>query len=192
VDISALYDRPFFEAHVPWRAEYDLIADALAARLTFSSVLDLGCGNGFLIARLCALGKEVAGVDGSRHAVDLAAPEIASRIQVMDLRTHLSLGRRDLVICSEVAEHLEARYADLLVDNVCGNCARWAFFTAATAGQGGHHHVNEQPHEYWIAKFEQRGLRLELETTRALRNEFAGCLHTLWWFTRNAMLFQAS
>jgi SAM-dependent methyltransferase len=191
MDLSALYDRPFFEAHLPWRAEYCLIADALAARLQFSSVLDLGCGNGFLIARFCALGKEGDGVDGSPHAVALAAPEIAHRIQVMDLRAPLSLGRRDLVLCTEVAEHLDARYADILVDNVCANCGRWAFFTAATPGQGGHHHVNEQPHEYWIAKFEQRGLRLELETTRALRQEFSERLNTIWWFTRNAMLFRA-
>jgi SAM-dependent methyltransferase len=192
MDISAIYDRAFFEAHVPWQAEYVLIADALAARLAFSSVLDLGCGNGFLIARLSALGKASDGIDGSPHAVALAAPEVAPRIQVMDLRASLRLGRRDLVICSEVAEHLDARYADILVDNICANCRQWAFFTAATPGQGGHHHVNEQPHEYWIAKFERRSFRLDLETTRALRREFSERLNTLWWFTRNAMLFEAS
>src|SRR5919108_2903678 len=122
VDIAAIYDRAFFEAHVPWQSEYSLIADLLAARLPFASALDLGCGNGFLIARLLTLGKTCDGVDGSPHAVALAAPEAAPRIQVMDLRAPLSLGRRDLVICSEVAEHLEARYADALVDNICSHC----------------------------------------------------------------------
>lgn len=192
MDLSAIYDREFFAAHLPWRDEYSLIADALAARLGFSSVLDLGCGNGFLIARLLELGKTAQGVDGSPHAVALAAPQAAPRIEVRDLRTPLRLGRHDLVICSEVAEHLDACHADTLVDNVCASCGRWVFFTAATPGQGGHHHVNEQPHEYWIDKFERRGVRLDAQATRALREEFSARLHTLWWFTRNAMIFEAA
>ena len=191
MDIAAIYDRAFFEAHVPWQSEYSLIADLLAARLPFASALDLGCGNGFLIARLLTLGKTCDGVDGSPHAVALAAPEAAPRIQVMDLRAPLSLGRRDLVICSEVAEHLEARYADALVDNICSHCGQWAFFTAATPGQGGHHHINEQPHDYWISKFERRGFRLDSQTTRVLRCDLAERLNTLWWFTKNAMVFRA-
>jgi SAM-dependent methyltransferase len=191
MDVSSLYDRGFFEAHLPWQAEYDLIADALAGRLAFSSVLDLGCGNGFLIARLAALGREVEGVDGSPHAVELAAPAVAQRIRVMDLTAPVRLAARDLVICSEVAEHLDARHAETLVDNVCLNCRRWVFFTAATPGQGGHHHVNEQPHAYWADKFERRGFRLEAQLTHALRGELAARLNTLWWFTNNAMVFSA-
>jgi SAM-dependent methyltransferase len=191
MDVSSLYDRGFFEAHLPWQAEYHLIADALAARLVFSSVLDLGCGNGFLIARLAALGREVEGVDGSPHAVELAATAVAQRIRVMDLTAPVRLAARDLVICSEVAEHLDARHAETLVDNVCRNCRRWVFFTAATPGQGGHHHVNEQPHAYWADKFERRGFRLEAQLTQALRGELAARLNTLWWFTNNAMLFSA-
>lgn len=191
MEISAIYDRAFFTAHVPWQAEYSLIADALSARLGFSSVLDLGCGNGFLIARLAASGKAVDGIDGSAHALEFAAPDIAPRIQVMDLARPLWLGRRDLVICSEVAEHLDANYAEILVDNICVNCRHWVFFTAATPGQGGHHHVNEQPHEYWIAKFGRRHFRLDEERTQALRRDFSGCLNTIWWFTKNAMVFRA-
>src|ERR1700716_2872296 len=122
MDISATYDRSFFEAHVPWRGEYSLIAGAIAGRLSFSSVLDLGCGNGFLIARLAALGKDSAGIDGSAHPAALAAPECAASRQVSALTRPLGRGPRDLVICSEVAEHLEPQHADVLVDNICLNC----------------------------------------------------------------------
>lgn len=191
MSLSDVYDRTFFEVHLPWREEYSLIAERLADHLRFNSVLDLGCGNGFLIARLAELGKEVAGVDGSAHAVELAAPEVTSRIQVMDLTQPLWLGRRDLVICSEVAEHLEAIHANRLVDNICVNAAELVFFTAATPSQGGHHHVNEQSHEYWVEQFRRRQFSLDSDATRLLREDLSRCIRALWWFTNNAMVFRA-
>ena len=107
MNASAAYQRSFFEMHIPWRGEYDAIADALANRLSFSSVLDLGCGNGYLIARLEQLGKSVSGVDGSVHVLECVPTELIPRIRIIDLTTSVRLGRFDLVICSEVAEHLD-------------------------------------------------------------------------------------
>lgn len=191
MDVSAAYDQEFFEMHAPWRAEYDLIADALARLLQFSTALDLGCGCGFIIARLAALGKVVRGVDGSRAALDSVPPEVRGRVELGDLAAPLSLGASDLVICSEVAEHLDARHADALVENVCRHASSHVFFTAATPGQGGLHHVNEQPHDYWIEKFGRRGFALDAALTARLRGELAAALRTAWWFTNNAMIFRA-
>jgi predicted TPR repeat methyltransferase len=189
--ISAAYDADFFAMHQPWRAEYDAIADALAHLIDFSSVLDLGCGNGFILDRLHQHGRSVRGVDGSVHALQAAPPSIREKLTLADLTAPLRLGRHDLVICSEVAEHLAAHRADRLVDTICAHCGRWVFFTAATPGQGGHSHVNEQPHDYWIAKFARRGLRLDPDMTQRLRSELAQALHTAWWFARNATILHA-
>jgi SAM-dependent methyltransferase len=191
VSLSVIYDRGFFEAHVPWRQEYSLIAETIVRHLTFSSALDLGCGNGFLIARLALLGKIVDGVDGSSHSIELAAPEIATRIQIRDLTQPLWLRRRDIVLCSEVGEHLDPAHADMLVDNICVNARELVFFTAATPGQGGHAHINERPHEYWIDKFRSRCFSLDAATTDTIRRELSECITTLWWFTNNAMVFRA-
>jgi hypothetical protein len=49
------------------------------------------------------------------------------------------------VICTEVAEHLLAEHADALIENIDRAAAEWVFFTAATLGQRGFGHVNEQP-----------------------------------------------
>jgi len=76
MDPSVLYHQSFFDAHVPWRAEYEAIADILAARLTFLSVIDMGCGNAFILARTVRFGKEVSGVDGSVHAIATAPAEL--------------------------------------------------------------------------------------------------------------------
>jgi SAM-dependent methyltransferase len=192
MDISAVYDRRFFARQVPWRHEYDIVADALAARLPFNDVLDLGCGSGFLIARLARHGKAVTGVDGSPDSHIFAAAEVRHKIMIRDLRQPLDLGRYDLVICSEVAEHLPAAHADTLVASVCRNAVGWVFFTAALPGQGGHGHVNEQPHDYWIDKFRRRGYPFDLPRTMAIRQDLAGSLRLIRWFARNAMLFSAA
>jgi 2-polyprenyl-3-methyl-5-hydroxy-6-metoxy-1,4-benzoquinol methylase len=78
----------------------------------------MGCGNGFIIARLAQLGKEVTGIDGSLHAIASAPEELRPRLITADLTQPLRLGNYDLVICSEVAEHLEGQHADVLVDNI--------------------------------------------------------------------------
>jgi SAM-dependent methyltransferase len=78
MDPDRLYDEAFFAMHVAWRAEYELIGDALVGSIGFSSALDLGCGNAFLIAWLAERGKKVAGVEGSRAAFGLfPAPSVA-------------------------------------------------------------------------------------------------------------------
>jgi SAM-dependent methyltransferase len=180
MNVSDIYDQHFFEAHLPWRNEYSCIADVLASRLNFDSVLDLGCGNGFILARLVELGKDVTGIDGSHHAIQLAAPEVASRIQLMNLTEPLWLGRHDLVFCSEVAEHVDPCFADTLVNNICVNSHDLIFFTAAVPGQGGYYHVNEQPHEHWIDQFRRRKFLLDEQATVTLREDLSQRLHTLW------------
>ena len=41
--------------------------------------------------------------------------------------------------------------------------------TFATPGQGGHHHVNEQPESYWLAKFAAAGFEHVPEETAKMR-----------------------
>jgi hypothetical protein len=74
-----------------------------------------------------------------------------------DLSFPFDLGRRfDLVQCLEVAEHLPERAADGLIDSIVRH-GDVVLFSAAVPGQGGTHHVNEQPVEYWRDKFAARG-----------------------------------
>ena len=56
----------------------------------------------------------------------------------------------------EVAEHLPHAKAELFVDNLVAH-GDVILFSAAVPHQGGEHHVNEQPPEYWRQKFKARG-----------------------------------
>jgi SAM-dependent methyltransferase len=129
----------------------------LAGELKPRSVLDVGCGRAVWLAHWLRHGAdEVLGIDGSY--VDpgrLAVPRTC--FLAHDLAQSFSLGRQfDLVQSLEVAEHIPATAADVFIDNLVRH-GRVILFSAAIPGQGGEHHVNEQPWEYWRAKFATRG-----------------------------------
>lgn len=79
-------------------------------RLAPSRVLDLGCGNGVLAAKLVNLGFNVVGIEPSRSGIDEARqmfPAIDFRVGgVYDDPASLDLGMFDLVVSEEVVEHL--------------------------------------------------------------------------------------
>jgi hypothetical protein len=118
-----------------------------------------------------------------------APPSVKESIILRDLTVPLRLGRYELVICTEVAEHLEEEFAEIVVDNICENAKRYIFFTAARPGQGGHYHVNEQPHSYWMEKFSRRGVELDQDLTTQCRSQLSQAINSVRWFVDNAMIF---
>jgi 2-polyprenyl-3-methyl-5-hydroxy-6-metoxy-1,4-benzoquinol methylase len=78
------------------------------------SICDLGCGNGHITGRLAALGYRVTGVDASASGIQIARrayPGIEFVKALID--RDLNVGQFDLVISSDVIEHLY-RPSDLL------------------------------------------------------------------------------
>ena len=133
------------------------VAGLLLPEMKITSLLDIGAGHGAWAAEWIAAGvKDVRAVDGDYVTVDqLAIP--AGNFLAHDLATPLDLKRRyDLVQTLEVAEHLPSAKADLFVDNLIAH-GDVILFSAAVPHQGGEHHVNEQPPEYWREKFAKRG-----------------------------------
>jgi 2-polyprenyl-3-methyl-5-hydroxy-6-metoxy-1,4-benzoquinol methylase len=175
--VTEQYQKDFFEMHVAWRDEYIFVADAIADCLSFKTVVDFGCGNGYLIARMAERGRDVMGIDGSEHA-----EEYCSGMSVVDLTKPVNLGRRrDLVICTEVAEHLDEKFADVLIDSISRAARRWVFFSAAFPGSGGYRHVNEQPKQYWLDKFTKHKLGLRQDKTDEIM-KIMEPIKDIWWF----------
>ncbi|MGB8223344.1 MAG: class I SAM-dependent methyltransferase [Polyangiales bacterium] len=135
------------------QAVVPIVRDALHPR----SVLDLGCGRGaWLEAWKDAGVSEVLGVDGNYvDEADLAIDR--SEFSPRDLGRTVDLQRRfDLVESLEVAEHLPESRARGFVQDLCRHGDR-VLFGAAPPGQGGEHHINEQPYGYWRALFDELG-----------------------------------
>jgi len=147
------------------------------------TLLDLGCGPGHLVQIAAALGADAWGVD-----VDPRGPEASFRISVENLAEPYVHEACEMVLCLEVAEHLPPEAADTLCDTLAEATGKTLLFSAATPGQGGSGHLNEQPHEYWIEKLEACGLRLDLEMTEALRADWFAVAPRSWWYGKNLVV----
>jgi len=167
------------------RASAREVARLLLGELRIASLLDVGAGHGAWAAEWLAAGvADVIAVDGDYVERDqLAIP--ADRFVAHDLATPLDLNRRfDLVQSLEVAEHLPASKAGLFIDNLVAH-GDVILFSAAVPHQGGEHHVNEQPPEYWRRRFIDRGYA----AFDFIRPALAGKAHVKPWYRFNSYLY---
>ena len=135
------------------------VLSAVRASFHFDSVVDLGCGTGTWLAAAAELGaSRLRGLEGNWVTRDmLDAPAI--ELNNLDLSRPIpveAIGRFDLAICLEVAEHLPPHRADGVVDELC-SMSDVVLFGAAVPGQRGVGHVNEQWQTYWQVRFADRG-----------------------------------
>ncbi|NNC73153.1 MAG: class I SAM-dependent methyltransferase [Sphingomonadaceae bacterium] len=139
------------------RSSARAVAQLVRGEMEIGSLLDIGAGHGAWAAEWMAAGvKEVLAVDGDYVDQDhLAVPK--ANFCAHDLLEPLELKRKfDLVQSLEVAEHLPEAVAAQFVDTIVRH-GDVVLFSAAVPHQGGEHHVNEQPPEYWRNHFAERG-----------------------------------
>lgn len=160
----------------------DICVPFLIDRYKPKSVLDLGCNVGCWLYSFEKHGvTDFVGVDGDNMIESLLVER--KKFIAHDLTQELNLNRKfDLVLCLEVAEHLDEKYADILIDTAV-NHSDIVIWSAATKGQGGFNHVNEQPLGYWINKFMYRGY-----STRLLCDELPLLPHD--YYRKNAIEFK--
>jgi len=167
-----------------------VIAQTILRDLKPKRVIDVGCGTGDVIAALREHGCEVAGLERSAAAIEVCRSRDLN-VQAFDLeQDQLSEeANYDVVVSMEVAEHLPERIADRYVD-LLTSLGPTIVFTAASPGQGGTDHINEQPPEYWHKKFATRGFRLVAELTRNWQDEWREGGQVAHWYHENLMIFR--
>lgn len=125
------------------------------------SVLDVGCGTGTWLRAILDRGQtEVFGIDG----VDIPQEKLLidpKYFRHCDLTSPVDLGRKfDVVLCLEVAEHLDLQFAPVLIQTLTRHADK-IVFSAACPDQPGQHHVNCQWPEYWQQLFNDEGFVCE-------------------------------
>jgi glycogen synthase len=155
------------------------------------SFADVGAGSGAFAAEAQRRGHRVAACEHSRIGRWMARRQgVDSRPFDLARSPPALLGRpSDLAYCFEVAEHVPPGLAERLVAFVAGH-APLVVFSAAQPGQGGLGHVNEQPEAYWIARFEDAGMRHRADLTASLRAALAAAGLQSRWLVDNVMVFE--
>ena len=167
------------------RASARTVAGLILGEMKVKSLLDVGSGHGAWAAEWMKAGvKDVLAVDGDYVARDqLAIPP--ERFRAHDLATPLELERKfDLVQSLEVAEHLPSDRAAGFVENLTRH-GDVILFSAAVPHQGGEHHVNEQPPEYWRKLFAAQGY----EVFDWLRPRLADHREVKAWYRFNSFVY---
>jgi hypothetical protein len=108
-----------------------------------------------------------------------------ARFRAADLTQSLHLDRAfELAVCVEVAEHLPAEAAPILIASLT-TLAPVVLFSAAVPQQGGTGHVNEQWPAYWNRLFAAHGY----VAADTLRTALWHDARVAWWYSQNLMFF---
>lgn len=144
-------------------------------------IIDAGCGPGMYVDEMRNLGLSATGFD-----IDDRLPEknYLFKQSLFDVKE-----KADVVICLEVAEHIDGELNEQIVDSISnmltpGGTLIW---TAAQPGQGGDGHINCQPRDFWRKLFSKR-LTPDDEKTEELLSYIKKGSY-MGWFLNNLIVF---
>lgn len=152
-----------------WDLDGFRIAEAIHKLFAPKSAVDYGCGTGRVLKALyhdfgC---KDIHGFEGSPAAFAFIHPSIRNFVEQKDITGVLTLPKSsyDVVICTEVAEHIHTKDSEALVHNLC-TAGSVVIFSAAPPGQSGTGHINCQLWSYWETLFSSQGFSVSQERTK--------------------------
>lgn len=148
-------------------------------------ILDVGCGDGTALRTMRELGATyVCGIDGVKQD----APNIIQHDYERGPLTHFEGSEMgfDMVWCCEFVEHVEERFVRNFLETFKAS-RRFVLMTHGEPGQPGHHHVNNQPAEYWKGALASIGFEFDEQLTQLTRG-FASANDSIWNHYRRAGL----
>ena len=133
-DPASLYDADYYSEgyatdskeaygrHGEWLAFFANAARRIRKEIGPGTALDVGCAFGLLVEVLNDEGVDAYGVDISPYAISQVRKDMVDRLQVGSLLDGVPMNgqiKYDLVICTEVLEHLLPEDAENAVASLC-------------------------------------------------------------------------
>jgi len=159
---QSIYNKRFYEKsiRVDRMPSYITIAEYLNNTYGPKSVIDYGCGCGWILYYLKKAGVErICGIEPSLAAMEVQTDSMIKEA-VFQKYLHVPLEMPsiyfDMALCVEVAEHINEVFSNVFISNITSR-TNFLVFSVATPGQGGVGHVNEHPWNYWFKNFQVVG-----------------------------------
>jgi len=171
---------------------YKMMCSYIVKNITpdLSSLVDFGCGVGWFLYYFKKLGiDDIVGVEPNRETLQIVDKSVKENIKFLDLTKKINLKRRfDLALNIEVVEHINKKYEDIVLKNITRH-VDLLIFSAATPGQGGHGHVNEQPFKYWERKLNSFGFFCREDETQKFR-QYLKKKKAKKWYVKNISIWK--
>lgn len=190
--LDEIYDERYYTDALDARLEksFQVIAKSIVTVFSPKSVVDVGCGPGVLLLALKRQGVVCRGLEYSSTALnmchqkglDVTRFDIEHDILPKDFKA-------DVVVSTETAEHLPEYCADRFVGTLCAIADNVVMTAAGPLFLGNSSHVNEQPKEYWIDKFANKGFKHNEGISAQFRTEWKEA-DVCPWFVQNLMVFR--
>jgi len=153
------------------------------------SLLDVGCGDGTMVNIASLIGVVAYGVD------QLVPEDMGGNFEHRNLvDKYLLFEKVNMVLCLEVAEHLDASahatLCDTCAENLLEGRGNFLIFSSAFPNQGGIGHVSERPSKYWLDQFSLRGLNYRRDLTVNLALLWSNINSPLYWLAANALVLE--
>lgn len=159
------------------------VATWIKNTLSPKSVLDVGCGPGTYVYSLLDVGITASGIDIDKR---VKSKRHLKQQSIFDLTDEKS----DLILCIEVAEHIDKSLEDQLIEKLFSITENTLIWTAAIPGQGGIKHINCRPKEYWEEKLTRIGFKRNTAKEQDLLNYVTSNPPYMGWFANNLMYFE--
>lgn len=186
-----IYDSRYYDyVNQTAEASAPAMAQSIVDLFNPRNVIDIGCGTGAFLQQLRKRSIEVLGLEYSEDGLARCRAKGVS-VRSWDLESNLPLAIEnlnfDVTVSFEVAEHIPEPLSDRYIETLC-SFSPVVVMTAATVGQGGLDHVNEQPHSYWISKMLLQGFVFQEAESLRIRSRWkeAGVAS---WYSNNVMIF---
>jgi SAM-dependent methyltransferase len=146
---------PYVWTNSTWREFFDRIADFIVAEIDPTTVLDVGCGIGFLLKSLRDRGVAARGIDISEYALSQVPDALKSFCARGSITDELE-GTYDLITCLEVLEHVPPELSDRAIENLTKASDRVLFSSTPTDDQAPTH-INVRQPDSWVRAFARCG-----------------------------------
>lgn len=154
----------------------------------FKSVVDVGGGVGTWLKAAADCGANVTTLIEGPWVKNQRLVWEPSSSHFQDLENPVpNVGKHDLAMCLEVAEHVSPNRANGLVRDLV-SLSDTILFSAAIPGQTGTGHINERWLSFWVDIFLAHGCALH----DTLRSQVWTDRRVEWWYRQNVVVFRKS